>query len=277
MAKSMKMEDLLLGSKEIFERAELEYKPQGVVMMFSGGDDSLTAYHVAKELGIKIDFVIHGNTRTGIPDTTLFSRKKVEEMGDKYLEADAGNSYLNYVMRKGFFGKGLSAHAFSYHILKQDHFERVVSQHIRQRKRNFPILFLNGGRRDESENRKKQFLNPIKVTTRRKNDIWVNLINDWSKPDCKNYLSGNSIERCSVAINLCRSGECMCGTMQSNGDRKEAAFFYKQWGKDLDELEKKVKELHGFGWGENKPKQKDKSQLELFQPMCVGCTKNIAI
>lgn len=269
------MKELLKESLDIYERAATEYKPAATVMMLSGGDDSMTAWNVAIELGIKIDFIIHGNTQTGIPATTEFVRDRMNRgINSKYLEADAKTAYTDYLIRKGFFGVGLSAHAFSYHRLKQEHFERVVSHNIRQRKRNFNILFLNGGRRNESENRKITFKNPIKVTTRKPNDIWVNLINEWEKKDCKDYLEGNGIKRNPVSINLCRSGECMCGTMQSKGDRIEAAYFYPDWGARLDALEKHIKELHGFGWGENKPKQKDKRQLNLFQPMCVGCTKN---
>lgn len=269
------MNDLIKESKEIYDRAVKDFKPSAVVLMLSGGDDSMTAWNVARELGIKLDFIIHGNTRTGISETTDFVRKEVNRWScGKYLEADAKTAYTDYLIRKGFFGAGLSAHAFSYHILKQDHFESTVAKNIRQRRRDFKILFLNGGRRNESENRKITFKNPIKVTKRRPNDIWVNIINEWDKSDCKDYLDGNGIRRNPVSINLCRSGECMCGTMQSKGDRIEAAYFYPDWGARLDALEKHIKSLHGFGWGETKPKQRDVRQGDLFQPMCVGCTKN---
>jgi 3''-phosphoadenosine 5''-phosphosulfate sulfotransferase (PAPS reductase)/FAD synthetase and related enzymes len=266
--------ELLIGSKEIYDKAVADFKPKATVLMFSGGDDSLTAYEVGRELGIKFDFVIHGNTRTGIEETTLFARETVEKMGDRYIEADAGDSYIDYVMRKGFFGKGLGAHAFSYHVLKIEHFRKVVSKYLRQRQRNFPILFINGARRLESENRKKTMLIPYKKDPAQKNNIWVNLINEWDKRDCKAYLEGNSICRNAVSVALCRSGECMCGTMQSKGDRIEAAYFYPEWGKWIDGLDKAVREKHGFGWGENKVKPSKFRQLELFQPMCVGCTKN---
>lgn len=46
---------ILENSKEIIEKAITDFKPKAVVLMFSGGDDSLTAYHVAKELGVKLD------------------------------------------------------------------------------------------------------------------------------------------------------------------------------------------------------------------------------
>lgn len=268
------MDELIIGSKEIYEKAIADFKPKAMVLMFSGGDDSLTTYHVAKELGIKFDFVIHGNTRTGIEETTEFARKKVEQMGDRYLEADAKDAYEKYLFRKGFFGVGERAHNYSFHVLKMTHFRTTVSQNLRQRRRNFPILFINGARRQESENRMKNMVNPIKHDPAQKNNIWVNLINEWSNSECKDYLSGNAIERNPVSVNLCRSGECMCGTMQSKGDRQEASFFYPDWGKRLDELERKVKALHGYGWGENKPKQKELVSADVFQPMCVGCTKN---
>lgn len=270
----MEVEKLILGSKEIYERAIAEFKPKAIVLMFSGGDDSLTTYHVAKQLGIKLDYVIHGNTRTGILDTTEFVRAKVERMGDNYLEADAGNSYLDYVLRKGFFGLGGMAHNYSYNILKNNHFKATVSKYLRQRERNYPILFLNGARRMETERRKKTMISPFHFTEAFKNNIWVNLINEWTKEDCKGYLEDNSIRRNPVSINLCRSGECMCGTMQTKGDRAEAAYFYPGWAAELNNLEKEVKSRFGFGWGENKPKQKDIRQMDLFQPMCIGCTKN---
>lgn len=268
------MDSRTQNSLEIYQKAIADFHPNVTVMMFSGGDDSLTTYHVARELGIKFDFVIHGNTRTGIIETTEFARKETERLGDNYLEADAGSSYEDYVMRKGFFGKGLGAHAFSYHRLKQEHFEKTVSHNIRKRKRGIKIIFINGARRQESANRLITMASPFKVTERRPNDMWVNLINEFTKEDCKEYLYGNGIKRNPVSVNLCRSGECMCGTMQTKGDRTEAGFFYPNWKKWLDHLEAKVIMKHGFGWNDNKKDKKELYQGDLFQPMCVGCTKN---
>jgi 3'-phosphoadenosine 5'-phosphosulfate sulfotransferase (PAPS reductase)/FAD synthetase len=269
--------NLIENSREIVQKAVIDYKPKAIVVMLSGGDDSTTAYSVAKELGIKIDFVIHGNTRTGIKETTDFAIKQVELNKDKLIIADAGSSYEDYVLRKGFFGLGNDAHNFSYHVLKIGHFRRVVSKNIRQGRRNFPILFLNGARRLESERRKVTMVNPYKLDPSQKNNIWVNIINEWDKRDCVNYLEGNSIERNPVSKKLCRSGECLCGTMQTKGDRIEAAYFYPEWGKWLDSLEKQVKEKFPWGWGENISRyhlMEMEGQLNMFQPMCTGCKVN---
>lgn len=268
---------MLEQSKEIIEKAIADFKPAAIVMMLSGGDDSMTAYHVAKELGIKFDLVIHGNTRTGISLTTEFVIKEAERMKDKLLIADAGTSYEDYVLRKGFFGKGNDAHTYSYHVLKIEHFRKIVSQKLRKRKRNFPILFINGARRKESENRMKTMAVPYKLDPSQPNNIWVNIINEFEKHECLNYLEGNGIKRNPVSVNLCRSGECMCGTMQSQGDREEASFFYPEWGKWLNELEKEVMKKFPWSWNDNINKyhlmERD-GQLNMFnefQPMCTGC------
>jgi len=240
----------------------------------SGGDDSTTAYHVAKQLGVKFDSVIHGRTGTGIKETTDFAIKQVEDNNDRLIIADSGDAYEKYVLRKGFFGVGDDAHNMSYHVLKIEHFRKAVSINFRKRQRNFPILFINGARQSESKRRQKTMVEPIRVDPSAKNNIWVNIINHWTKHDCTEYLEGNGIPRSPVAVNLCRSGECNCGTMQDKGDREEASFFYPDWGEWLDNLEKEVLKKFPWKWGESINKQHHmemKGQLNLFKPMCVGC------
>lgn len=265
-------QDLIRSSKEIFTEAVRFYKPRAIVGMFSGGDDSLTMLHVARELGIKFTAVIHGDTKTGIKQTTDFAKAEVLRLGHRLIIADAGTSYVDYVMRKGFFGKGNGAHAFSYNILKANHFKRVVSNELRKGRSGYRVLFINGARRLESERRKKTMESPYRVEKNRLN-IWVNLINEWDKHDTVDYLEGNNIERNPVSVKLCRSGECMCGTMQTEGDRTEASYFFPEWGKWINELERVVKEKHGFGWNDTFPKGM-KEAKETFQPMCTGCKVN---
>jgi len=271
---------LLESSKEIIEKAIIDFKPKAKVLMLSGGDDSMAAMEVCKELGVEIDFIIHGNTRTGIEETTEFARKQAEVYGIKYLEADAGDAYEKYVLRKGFFGVGVKAHAMAYHVLKINHFRKVVSANLRQRQRNFPILFINGARRLESENRKKTMLNPYKFDPAQKNNIWVNIINEWDNGDPVKYLEGNGVKRNPVSVALCRSGECLCGTMQSAENYAEAKEYDPKWGERMEKLRNEVKKKFPWDWGENPPKSwnlEKNGQGNLFtgfQPMCTGCKIN---
>lgn len=167
----MNLSDKVLYSKEIIRQAVLEHQPKALVIMFSGGDDSLAAYHVFKHLGYTPDYVIHGRTGTGIKETHDFAVSEIEAHKDNLIIADAGTAYEDYVLRKGFFGKGIQAHQFSYHILKSTHFSRVVGKYIRKRRRNYPVLFINGARRQESANREKLYKDPIKISPQQKNNI----------------------------------------------------------------------------------------------------------
>lgn len=151
----------LENSKRILAYAMEAFSPTHIVSMVSGGRDSAASHQVAQELGVKVDFVMHGNTRCGIPETTQFVRETYGRMGE-YVEADAGAAYEDYVLRKGFFGKGHDAHGFAYRVLKAAPFRAAISKHLRKGKRDVRVLLLNGARKDESENRQKRLkISPV--------------------------------------------------------------------------------------------------------------------
>jgi len=268
---------LVASSARILKEAVERFSPTHVVSMVSGGKDSAASDQVARELGAQIDFVMHGNTRCGIPQTTEFVRAHYGALGD-YVEADAGSAYEDYVLRKGFFGMGIGAHGFAYRVLKATPFRKSISKHIRQGKRDVRVLLLNGARKDESENREKH-LEVFRQDPASPGNIWVNLIHDWDQQGRDDYLRSRATCINPVAIQLCRSGECMCGTMQTKQERGEAAAIYPEWGKRLNELETEARRLHGFGWGEPFPKPVDTRQMGLFddfQPMCKDCVRRAA-
>jgi 3'-phosphoadenosine 5'-phosphosulfate sulfotransferase (PAPS reductase)/FAD synthetase len=263
-------------SREIVQRAITDYKPYAKVGLFSGGNDSLLLLELLKELNIELDFVIHVHTGTGLPQTLDFVRKYCSEYGSKYIEASANGAYERYVLRKGFFGAGNDAHTYAYHQLKTNPLEKSISKFIRQRKVGRKILLINGIRVEESKNRKANYGNEeINIYKRKANDIWVNVIHWWTTEKRNEYLEGNNIKRNPVSIELGRSGECMCGTMQGTLSRVAAKKYCPSWGKWLDDLEKAVVDK-GFPWkwGENINKShlmERNGQLNMFQPMCVGC------
>ena len=263
------VEAMLDSSRAILRSAIETFSPTHIVSMVSGGKDSAASDQVARELGAGINLVIHGNTRCGIPETSQFVQRVYGAMGD-YAEADAGTAYEDYVLRKGFFGKGIGAHGFAYRVLKATPFRKVVSKHIRQRKIGVRVLLLNGARKDESENRQKH-LQVWRQDPASPGNIWVNLIHDWSKQDRDAYLDSRGTQINPVAVQLCRSGECMCGTMQAAGERAEASALYPAWGRWMTALETEAIRLHGFGWGQPFPGQR-RTQADLFQPMCKDCT-----
>jgi 3'-phosphoadenosine 5'-phosphosulfate sulfotransferase (PAPS reductase)/FAD synthetase len=245
------------------------FSPDYIVSMVSGGKDSAASHAVATEIGLPINLVIHGRTGCGIQETTDFVLRHYADTA----VADAGTAYEDYVLRKGFFGKGLDAHGFAYRVLKATPFRKVISAELRQRKRGIRVLLLNGARKDESPNRQAH-LRRARPDPAAGGNVWFNVIHDWSEPMRDAYLESRAVPINPVAKALCRSGECMCGTMQTAAERVEAAALYPKWGAWLDGLEAEARALHGFGWGETAPKPS--KQGDIFQPMCVGCARREA-
>lgn len=263
------------SAARILRDAIAEIKPHYIVQMVSGGRDSACSYAVAETLGVKPDLIIHGNTRCGIPETTRFVTDYYGSLGPELVIADAGSTYEARVMRKGFYGVGADAHRFSYQELKASPFRAVVSKHVRQRRRDVRVMLINGMRAEES--RARQGRPVMNEDSGRKGNFWVNVIHHWTQEDRDNFLRTNSVPINPVATQLCRSGECMCGTMQNRADRAEAAAIYPEWGRWLDELEVAAREKHGFGWGDQPPKHLTApGQGDLFQPMCTSCLRKAA-
>lgn len=256
-------------SAERMAKVIAEYDPTHIIATVSGGRDSAAEVAVAMEMGIKIDLILHCRTGTGIPETTQHVLDHYGNLGPNFVMADAGEAYERYVMRKGFFGFGRGAHNFSYRILKADPMRAAISREIRQRKRGVRPLLLNGARALESDNRR---LN-LKETRLDKGNLWANIIHDWSAGDRDNYLRINKVPINPVAVQLCRSGECMCGTYQTAQERAEASALYPHWGAWIDDLDRRARAKFGFGWGEPFPRPHDPKQIEMFQPMCMGCSQ----
>ncbi|WP_342657100.1 phosphoadenosine phosphosulfate reductase family protein [Sphingomonas sp. NY01] len=260
-------------SAERIDRVIKEVQPTHIVATVSGGRDSAAEVELARELGVKIDLILHCRTGTGIRQTTEHVVDHYGNLGPDFVMADAGDAYEEYVMRKGFFGIGRTAHNFSYRVLKATPMRKAISRAIRHGKRGVRVLLLNGARASESENRQIN----LPETRRDKacpGNIWVNIIHDWTAGDRDQYLRLRGTPINPVAIQLCRSGECMCGTMQSAQSRGEAAAIYPEWGAWLVDLERRARAKHGWGWGEPMPAPVDPRQIDMFQPMCAGCARD---
>ena len=258
------------SAAQILREAISEICPTHIVSMVSGGKDSAASHAVAEELGARIELTVHGNTRCGIPETSEFVGQHYGNRGPDYVVADAGTAYEDYVLRKGFFGKGIAAHSFAYRVLKATPFRKAISRCIRQGKRGIRVLLVNGARKDESENRRAN-LQICRRDPAQPNNVWISPLYHWSAADRDDYIRTRNLTINPVAQALCRSGECMCGTMQSDAERTEAAVLYPRWGRWLANLEAEVRARHGFGWGEPFPRKRAVKSA-VFQPMCSDCT-----
>jgi 3'-phosphoadenosine 5'-phosphosulfate sulfotransferase (PAPS reductase)/FAD synthetase len=274
----------LVKAESVLHEAQGRFDPYAKVLMFSGGKDSMATWEVCKALGVKLDFVMHINTGIGIPETTEFVKSWGNDCGVPFIETSAGSTYDDYVIRKGFFGVGTgfnSAHSMAFRLLKRVALTAACSS-IRQRKRNRPILLINGARTAESANRMENMAGKyIKCDRYTKgkpasSNWWVSPLLDWSDDDRDTFLQERRCPINPVSKAICRSGECMCGTTQGSIARAEASDYSPRFKERIDRIDEIGRRLHGWGWGEPMPKQlalEKKGQLRLFDdsPMCFSC------
>jgi hypothetical protein len=76
------------------------------------------------------------------------------------------------------------------------------------RKPSYKIMYLSGGRKDESIRR----MGTVKEMHKDGNQIWVSIISNWTKTDIYQLQQAEKMRRAPTAMILGRSGECNCGS-----------------------------------------------------------------
>lgn len=198
--------------------AFIRYRTRELHALFSGGDDSLVATHIAS-LHPRFTGVLHLDTGTGIPETREFVIDTCKKYGwPLTIETPDSLSYRDLVLKghktkdgrvlRGF-PYGISSHNTMYYYLKQRSLQRFVRQ--RKRVHDDHIALVTGIRINESLRRMRSVLSmPI---SNHGAMVWLNPILKWNKPECLRYLEQHNISRNPVSVNLHRSGECLCGAL----------------------------------------------------------------
>ncbi len=262
--------------REIIEKAVREYDPVKVVLMFSGGYDSLVNSHISANIlrDMGIDFVVyHGDTTIGIPETQKYVKDICELYGwmlSIRKPPKRSDWYDKLIERFGFPGPTKQSHQIMYRRLK----ERALNQFVTYECKSRPharenVLLLSGIRRDESKIRQGYTEEVVKVDSK----VWVNPIFWMSAAECLQYRRDNDMPLNMVKELMCISGECLCGSFADNGEFQDLKRYYPETAKKIEALHE-VAKSKGFPWPwscgptewwKNHPK----GQIDMF--MCVGC------
>jgi len=266
--------------EEILQQAINEYDPVKILLMVSGGHDSIVNAFKSAECLTKwrIPFeVYHGDTTIGIAETQRYVKFIAQLYGWKLnirRPPKKEDWYESIVAKYGFPGRTKSAHRYMYIKLK----ERALRHFVTHECKSSPmarenVLLLTGIRADESAIR----MGYQKVITKDASRIWVSPIYHWTESDCKRYMENNHIPKNPVKEKICISGECLCGSWAAKEEEAEIRNAFPAMGAQLDVL-KAIAEKNGFPWrwgqGPNmwKVEQYRKRQLTL-NFMCVGCDR----
>jgi 3'-phosphoadenosine 5'-phosphosulfate sulfotransferase (PAPS reductase)/FAD synthetase len=246
---------LIAESYGILDRAIEEHVPMGkrtvagIVVLFSGGNDSTVLAHLFKDVATH---AAHANTTIGIEQTREFVRNTCEEWGLPLLERTSKSerdSYRNLVLDQGFPGPG--HHFKMYQRLKERALEQVQRELVldpyKQR-----VVFLAGRRRAESQRRAN-----VVEAERNRSKVWVSPLVNWTKLDLNTYrLMQGDVPVNEVSDLIHMSGECLCGSFASAGERDEVSHWFPEVFEEIAALEAEIADRDDipahrrtWGWG----------------------------
>lgn len=238
------------AAKQIIAEAIEQYNPVKVLLMFSGGHDSLTSTHYAAQYlrQIGVDFTVyHGDTTIGIRETQDFVKQVCEKYGwDLAIRsAPDGHKYEDIVRQKGF--PGPSAHRYMYIRLKERALLKYITHEVKSSSRaKENVLLITGIRKSESRIR----MGYIHETQKDGSRVWCNPIFWWSEKQCEDYRAENNLPRNPVKDKICISGECLCGAFAAKEERAEIRACFPETEKELLRLEEIArKNGHPWPWG----------------------------
>lgn len=296
MKQYARLTGLIIESYMILMRAIREIKEDGkevagIVILFSGGNDSTTVAHLFRHMATH---AAHANTGIGIEETREYVRRtckkwnlplieKTPRKGETYDDlvlgrclARTGPNKGNPVYAGGFPGPAM--HWLMYQRLKERCMDQVRSEIvINPRKQR--VIFIAGRRADESKRRKNRLggKDPIE---RRGSIVWVSPLLNWTKQDLNDYRKRfPKVPRNEVSDMLHMSGECLCGAFAHPGELDEIEFFgYREAVEHIRSLERRLEILRSirvlknieekrckWGWGAGKEKP---SETGI---MCTSC------
>lgn len=187
---------------EIIKEAVERYKPVKVLLLFSGGDDSLcsTHYSIKYLRSIGEDFIVyHGNTGIGIKETRSFVYETCERFDWKLYEGHPAKdeTYEEMVKKYGF--PGPFAHKYMYRNLKEKPLRRFISEKCKSSRRaRENVLLVTGIRKSESRIRMCYTEYIKKVGSW----IWCSPLFFWSKSNCDEYIEAWTYQKPCQAENL---------------------------------------------------------------------------
>lgn len=264
---------------EIILTAIEKYKPIKILLMVSGGHDSVSNAYVSSkildQLGLPFA-VYHGDTTIGIPETQEYVKSICELNGWQLFIRKPPNRndwYDKIVEKYGFPGPTKTSHQYMYRRLKERALRHFVTHECKTSpKKRQNVLLLSGVRKQESQIR----MGYVEEINKDASRVWANPIFYWSEQDVNSFMIQQNIPRNPVKDKICISGECLCGAFAKNEEWVEIKTHYPATAKMIEDLHQTAI-TNGKPWhwasGPNQWKKEQKAMKTNF--MCVGCDSKI--
>lgn len=266
------------GAEKIIKNALDQYNPIAVLLMFSGGHDSMVSSHFAAQYLKSLDvpfLVYHGDTTIYVEETRQYVIDRCKQYGwDLRICASPKkkDTYREMVRHFGFPGPTAQSHAIMYRRLK----ERALCHFITHVLKSRPyarenVLLITGCRKYESIIRMGYRDHTRKEDSR----IWCSPCFYWRVQDVNGYMENNGIVRNLVKDKLGISGECLCGCFADKGELDRLDQHFPDTADKIHELHDLAIE-NGFPWPWSMGptewyKLHPPGQMSLDLGMCVRC------
>ena len=256
---------------EIIETAIHEYKPYKVFALFSGGNDSICATHLAAQAS-QFDGAVFVDTGIKVQQTLDHARAVAARFGWPFRVVETPMSYDEFVLKNGFPGPAM--HKRMYIILKERALDKLIRETKTERMQN--ILLITGVRRYESRRRMVSVKSPI---VKDGSKIWTAPMWEWTDEIKAAYMEKHDLPENPVKKIMHVSGDCLCGAFNDKGDLALLQMFYPAEAQHILDLQEKVMQTHPWKWDEQAPEwflQYSNGQQFLgdaFMPMCWNCEK----
>lgn len=272
--RTSRVDDLIVESRAILHDAIVEHvtsdsrEVAAVVGLFSGGNDSTVLVHLFRD---QLTHCAHANTGVGIEATRDFVRNTCEEWGTPLLERIAPREmdrYRHLVLtdQRGKQGQALGGfpgpamHWKMFTRLKERALE-VVRNELVGNPRRQRVVFVAGRRRTESKRRAD-----VPKSERKGSTVWVSPFVNWTKLDLLTYrlmcADVDPVPINDVTALAHMSGECLCGSMASRGERDELSYWFPGAFEQIAEMEAALsirddipEHRKTWGWGADPAKK----------------------
>lgn len=263
-------DELLASGLKVIDRAEgCGVGP--LIPLFSSGDDSACACHVASQHRKWKGEVNLINTGIGSKASRQHAYYTAKEFGWTVREWKSPETYERTIRLKGFPGPGM--HQWVYLKLK----DRCVRQMMKRRGR---VALISGARAQESV-RRMGHVEPVKVGEMVRNRktgrvhrvnlsrVWTAPCHDWSSDEQAAYMDAFDLPHNPVKIALGMSGECFCGAFAAPGELDRIRHHCPDVAEEIDRLTVIARECGTWDrWGQRPTKGEEAAESG---PLCSSC------